>query len=191
MTKQASSCSGFNQYNRILPALLVGLVPLYFVARGLKPRKIKFDHMIFTSLSPDALWEQLETSFRDSRLSGIWPNDLEELRSNGLAEDAVIHGVCQLPLARGKSLDYRITRYRPGNRFTFQPMPGHPFQGEGTVEVLPGNTGSVLKWWGEYTYKGFTSADLFFKYYYEKKFFADLARKIKQLERKAPVTAAR
>lgn len=146
-----------------------------------REQRLALRREIPTSLSTDALWDYIEAAFRDSTTSPLWPNDLETLRSAGLAAGAQVTATYKTPLG-ASSHTYTIGEYSSGQGFTYLTGPGHPLRGGGRVLVLPTGSGSTLVWSVEYTYRGFSPSALFVRFYFVPRFFARLEANLRALE---------
>ncbi len=91
---------------------------------------------IASTLSAPALWSELATAFRDSTQSALWPQALEVLRSDGLAEGATVHATYRTPGGESRQA-YTIGEFVDGQGFTYATGPEHPLAGGGRVLVLP------------------------------------------------------
>lgn len=142
---------------------------------------IRFHREIKTNLQPDTLWHYIEMAFVNSTESPLWPNNLEEIHSDGLKKNATITVTYKTPFTNSR-FTYSIPTYEQGNNFSYQANPDHPLEGGGKVELIPIENGTLLRWSGEYTYEGFSVAALFIKLYFEKRFFRQLEANIRKLE---------
>ena len=140
-------------------------------------KQISFRHTIKSEFKPHEIWYYISNAFVDSRMSPIWPDDLETVSSHGFGIDATINVNYHINILgihfTDHKLQYKITDFVDGKAFTYEPMQPHPFKGYGRVEIQPTQTGSLLEWKGDYTYDGFSIAALWFPYF-ERRFFRDL-----------------
>lgn len=134
-----------------------------------------------TSLPSAALWEYLEAAFRDSTTSPLWPNELETLRSAGLAAGAPVTATYATPFG-ASSHTYTIGEYSPGQGFTYLTGPEHPLRGGGRVLLQPAANGTTLVWAVDYTYRGLSLSALFVRFYFVPRFFAALEANLRALE---------
>ncbi len=136
---------------------------------------------IKTRMPPAQLWALLETAFRDSTASPLWPNELETLRSTGLAAGAQVTATYKTPLG-ASSHTYAIGEYSPGQGFTYLTGPEHPLQGGGRVLLRPTGEGTTLVWSVDYTYRGVSLSALFVRLYFVPRFFARLEANLRAME---------
>jgi hypothetical protein len=147
--------------------------------------QITFDHEILTSIPPTALWELLVQAFRNSDESPLWPHALERVRSNQVAQGALVRATYHLPLGPGSEVTYRFAQVQPGRMLRYASEPGHPMRGGGTVQVLPAAGGSLLRWTGGYDLSWRPRSLLaaaFTRFYFEQRFFAALEANLRGLE---------
>ena len=78
---------------------------------------------IASTLSAPALWTELATAFRDSTQSALWPQALEVLRSDGLAEGATVHASYRTPGGESRQA-YTIGEFVDGQGFAYSHRPG-------------------------------------------------------------------
>ncbi len=157
-------------------ALVAGVALL-----GRGEQRLVVQREIDTTLSPATLWAELTMAFRDSTQSALWPNDLEWIRSDGLAEGATVRAVYRTPLGEsGQS--YTIGEFVEGRGFTYATRPGHPLRGGGRVAVTPAPGGARLIWSVDYTYRSLSPAALFVRHYFVPRFFRALEANLRRLE---------
>ena len=158
-----------------------------FVAAGAllmaasKEHRLTVRREITTRLPPSALWSLLAAAFEDSETGPLWPNELETLRSPGLAAGAQVTATYKTPFG-ASSHTYTIGEYSPGQGFTYRTGPGHPLQGGGRVLILPAGSDSTLLWTVDYSYRGVSPAALFVRLYFVPRFFAQLEKNLRPLE---------
>ncbi len=134
-----------------------------------------------TSLPAGALWDHLAAAFRDSTTSPLWPNELETLRSAGLAAGAQVTATYKTPFG-ASTHTYTIGEYSPGHGFTYLTGPEHPLQGGGRVLIAPAARGSTLVWAVDYSYRGLSLSALFARLFFVPRFFARLEANLRGLE---------
>lgn len=132
-------------------------------------------------LAPEAVWAHLEAAFRDSTTSPLWPNELETLRSDGLAAGAQVTATYSMPFGASSHV-YTIDDYSTGQGFTYLTGPRHPLQGGGRVLLAPSTGGTTLIWSVDYTYRGISLSALFVRYYFVPRFFARLEANLRALK---------
>jgi hypothetical protein len=136
---------------------------------------------IASTLSAPALWTELETAFRDSMQSALWPHALEILRSDGLAEGARVQATYHTPFGESRH-SYTIAEFVDGQGFTYATGPEHPLRGGGHVLVMPTQDGAKLIWSVDYAYRGLSQAALFVRFYFVPRFFRELEANFRVLE---------
>jgi hypothetical protein len=136
---------------------------------------------IASTLSASALWTELATAFRDSTQSALWPQALEALRSDGLAEGATVHASYRTPGGESHQA-YTIGEFVDGRGFAYSTGPKHPLAGGGRVSVLPTPDGAKLIWSVDYTWRGISPAALFVRLYFVPRFFRELEANLRVLE---------
>ena len=146
--------------------------------------RLEFENKINSSLSADKLWGELEKAFKNSTQSSFWPNELESVKSEGLAKDSQVNVTYKL-LSLKKTFTYTISNYK-NKSFTYIPAQGHPLKGEVNVEVTGKDNGSVLQWHGYYLVKKFSATNLYLKYFI-KRFFEKLQENLKGADKKTSV----
>lgn len=170
--------------NRVTLSLLAGVslvaASAFLVASG-REHRLALRREIPTSLSVSAFWDYLEAAFRDSTTSPLWPNELETLRSAGLAAGAPVTATYVTPFG-ASSHTYTIGEYSPNQGFTYLTGPAHPLQGGGRVLLQPAAGGTTLVWSVDYTYRGLSLSALFVRFYFVPRFFARLEANLRALE---------
>lgn len=170
--------------SRVVLSLLAGVSLLttgaLLVASG-REHQLAVRREIVTRLPPDVLWDHLDAAFRDSMASPLWPNELETLRSAGLAAGAQVTATYKTPFG-ASSHTYTIGEYGPGHGFTYLTGPEHPLQGGGRVLLQPAADGTTLVWAVDYTYRGLSLSALFVRFYFVPRFFAVLEANLRALE---------
>ncbi len=151
-----------------------------FVIAG-QEHRLALRREIPTSLATGALWDYLEAAFRDSATSPLWPNELETLRSTGLAAGAQVTATYKTPFGVSTHT-YTIGECSPGRGFTYLTGPEHPLQGGGRVLLQPTAKGTMLVWSVDYTYRGVSLSALFVRFYFVPRFFARLEANLRALE---------
>ncbi len=151
------------------------------VASG-REHRLAVRHEITIRLAPGMLWDHLAAAFRDSTSSPLWPNDLETLRSAGLAAGAAVTATYKTPFG-ASTHTYTIGEYSPGRGFTYLTGPEHPLQGGGRVLLQPAADGTTLVWSVDYTYRGVSLSALFVRLYFVPRFFARLEANLRVLEK--------
>ena len=136
---------------------------------------------IASTLSALALWAELVTAFRDSTQSALWPQALEVLRSDGLAEGAMVQATYRTPVGETRQA-YTITEFVDGQGFAYATGPKHPLRGGGRVLVLPTPDGAKLVWSVDYTWRGISPTALFVRFYFVPRFFRELEANLRVLE---------
>jgi hypothetical protein len=136
---------------------------------------------IASTLSAPALWTELATAFRDSTQSALWPQALEALSSDGLAEGATVHAAYRTPGGESRQA-YTIGEFVDGQGFAYSTGPEHPLAGGGRVLVLPTPDGAKLIWSVDYTWRGISPAALFVRLYFVPRFFRELEANLRVLE---------
>lgn len=138
---------------------------------------IDFDETIASRLPPEHLWELVVEAFESPESSPIWPDELEVLELDELAEGTLAEGTYVVGPVSTR-VTYRITDLAPGESFTYQPRSDHPLRGSATVAVEPvGDESSRLHWSGSYRpRRGPTglAASLFVQLYFLRTFFSRL-----------------
>ncbi len=137
---------------------------------------------IATRLPPAVLWDHLAAAFRDSTASPLWPNDLETVRSAGLADGATVTVTYKTPLSASTHA-YTIGEYSPGQGFTYLTGPEHPLRGGGRVLLQPAADGTTLVWSVDYTTRGLSLSALYVRLYFVPRFFARLEANLRVLEK--------
>lgn len=169
---------------RTVMTLLVGISLIaagaLIVIAG-REHRLALRREIPTSLSAGALWNHLEAAFRDSATSPLWPNELETLRSPGLATGAQVTATYKTPFG-ASTHTYTIGQCSPGQGFTYLTGPEHPLQGGGRVLLQPTAKGTTLVWSVDYTYRGVSLSALFVRFYFVPRFFARLEANLRALE---------
>jgi hypothetical protein len=110
-------------------------------------------HEIASTLSALVLWAELAMAFRDSTQSALWPHALKVLRSDGLAEGAMVPATYRMPAGESRQT-YTIGEFVDGQGFTYATGPEHPLRGGGRVLVMPMQDGAKLIWSVDYTWRG-------------------------------------
>lgn len=146
-----------------------------------RSHRLTVRHEIATQLAPNALWGHLEAAFRDSSASPLWPNELETLRSEGLAPAAQVTATYRTPFG-DSSHTYTIGEYTAGQGFTYATGPAHPLRGGGRVLLTPTADGATLVWTIDYAYRGFSASALFVRFYFVPRFFARLEANLQAIE---------
>jgi len=136
---------------------------------------------IASTLSAPALWAELATAFRDSTQSALWPQALEALRSDGLAEGAMVQAAYRTPGGESRQA-YTIGEFVDGQGFAYATGPEHPLAGGGRVLVLPTQDGAKLIWSVDYTWRGISPAALFVRFFFVPRFFRELEANLRVLE---------
>jgi hypothetical protein len=136
---------------------------------------------IASTLSAPALWAELATAFRDSTQSAFWPQALEVLRSDGLAEGATVQATYRTPGGDSRQV-YTIGEFVDGQGFAYATGPEHPLTGGGRVLVLPTPDGVKLIWSVDYTWRGISPAALFVRFFFVPRFFRELEANLRVLE---------
>jgi len=136
---------------------------------------------IASTLSAPALWAELATAFRDSTQSALWPQALEVIRSDGLAEGATVHATYRTPVGETRQA-YTIGEFVDGRGFAYATGPEHPLRGGGRALVLPTPDGAKLIWSVDYTWRGPSPAALFVRFYFVPRFFRELEANLRVLE---------
>lgn len=169
---------------RIACGLLVGVSVVtagaLLVASG-REHRLALRREIPTRLPAETLWNHLEAAFRDSTGSALWPNELETLRSDGLAAGATVTAIYKTPFGTSRHT-YTIGEYSAGQGFTYLTGPEHPLRGGGRVLLQPAADGTTLVWSVDYTYRGPSLSALFVRFYFVPRFFARLAANLQALE---------
>ena len=106
---------------------------------------------------------------------------MNELQCEALQVDNLISTTYKMPFYKSALSYYQIVDYEEGRRISYSPTKGHPLKGTATVEVNPTEDGSVLTWRAAFKSNGIFLR-MFFKLYYEKKFFGRMEKKIRKLE---------
>lgn len=150
------------------------------IASG-REHRLAMHREIVTPLLAGALWEHLEAAFRDSPASPLWPNELETLRSAGLAAGTEVTATYKTPFGVSTHT-YTIGEYSPGQGFTYLTGPEHPLRGGGRVLLRPAADGTTLIWTVDYTYRGLSLSALFVRFYFVPRFFARLEANLRALE---------
>lgn len=143
--------------------------------------RISFNHVIFTALEPEQLWQLLVQSFRSSDESPIWPHEFESVHSERIEQGALVRAVYQTPAGGQSRVTYRFGQIEPGRRLSYVAEPSHPLRGGGTVEVAAAPAGSELRWYGEYQIPWRPQAlvaAVFTRFFFEGRFFSALARNL-------------
>jgi uncharacterized protein YndB with AHSA1/START domain len=149
--------------------------------------RITFDYQIATSLSPNRLWELLAEAFRDSDQSPLWPRHLERMRSAEVRIGAPVQSTYLMLGGRQSTVHYRLADVQPGRLLRYATEPGHPLRGGGTVEVIPNDSGSRLRWQGAYTVSlapRSLAAASFTKLVFVPRFFSALESSLRAIERR-------
>lgn len=142
---------------------------------------LKFKKELLAPIEVSLLWDQFELAFKDSLSSSIWPNELEALRSEGLEAGTKVLAEYYGPLGSVKRT-YGILEVAPRLFFRYMPLPPHAFRGEARVDFEALSEKSTrLVWSGEYFFKGLPLAYLYFKFFFEKRFFSALQRNLNHL----------
>jgi len=136
---------------------------------------------IASTLNAPALWAELTTAFRDSKRSVLWPQALEILRSEGLADGATVQAIYRMPFGETHQA-YTIGEFVDGQGFTYATGPEHPLRGGGRVLVMPTRDGAKLVWSVDYTWRGISPAALFVRFYFVPRFFRELEANLRLLE---------
>jgi hypothetical protein len=119
--------------------------------------------------------QELKAAFEAPNKSLLWPEKFCIIRnpSGQVAEGNQLKVEYFSPV--GSTLNpYRIAIWKPDSQLSYQAVLGHPFTGGATITVTPKGKGSQLHWQGKYHYRGFSPAALFFRFWFEDRFFAAL-----------------
>ncbi|MCC5943968.1 MAG: hypothetical protein JJT94_03480 [Bernardetiaceae bacterium] len=164
--------------------LAVGTAAGAFAYRYYRQEKeILFDHTIHTNFDTDTLWDFIHTAFTDSNKSPIWVHQLETLETAGILQaGSYVQATYHTPLG-DKAKTYRIHDLEEGKWLTYETEdPENPLQGGAIIKIVQGIQGADLQWQGSYKFKGMPQEALFFKLYFETRFFELLAQNIKAIE---------
>lgn len=147
---------------------------------------VTFDRIIRTSLPQEELWRLIKGAFEDPSRSPIWPVELDEVHPVELQKGAQVTAAYKIgPLKAEPS--YEITEFNRGRSFSYESDPDHPLAGGATVEVLPEDTGSALRWRGAYRPRRHLLAPgaiLFVRLYFLRTFFSRLESNLLRYEEK-------
>jgi hypothetical protein len=148
-----------------------------------KEKQILFDHTIRTNFDTQTLWGLVKTAFTESSKSPIWVHELETLETAGILQaGSYVQATYHTPFG-DKHKTYRIHELEEGKWLTYETEdPENPLQGGAVVKVVPGIQGADLQWQGSYNFKGMPQEALFFKLYFEQRFFERLKQNISMIE---------
>ncbi|TVR00618.1 MAG: hypothetical protein EA398_11110 [Deltaproteobacteria bacterium] len=148
---------------------------------------VSFDHHLPCRLSADALHERLVAALVDTDEAPFWPHRLNRVRIAELQLDAPIAATYRAPGWPDTQRAYRVSEVRSGSGFSYAPSEGHPFGGEVHVDCVPAPDGSsTLHWRGTYHMGAWRPERLFFKAYFEPRFFAGLADGLRHIGAPTP-----
>lgn len=159
---------------------IVAVVYLGYIFLRLE-REIVFTESIVTGADKQVVWNYLEAAFLDSSRISSWPNELNEIYTEELELNADLVVTYKSPFSTNQ-YSYKVTEYVEGEIFTYQSRLGHPLKGGATLTLKDKDPGTELIWAGKYDYIGFSSAALYFKYYFKKRFFERLRFALIDLE---------
>ena len=152
---------------------LLGVVLLWYLCQT---HQLRFDQTIQTKYDANTLFRMMENAFTDSASTEFWPNDLEMVKSKGPHLGAPIQVTYKSAIGE-TTLHYTISD-RQERQFSYQAAPSHPLKGGGTVVVIEAEQGAQLRWYGQFSYRGFSPAAVWTKYYFSPKFFATLEKNL-------------
>jgi hypothetical protein len=102
-----------------------------------------------TTLAPEVLWAEFTRALTNSREAVLWVNDVSTIRTPQppLAVGSVLAERLQ---AGGPELHYRLLRFEPPRLLEYASLRGHPLACSAVVSVERSESGSTLRWQGEY-----------------------------------------
>lgn len=168
------------QIGWILTLLFVFLVAGFYVNQG--QNTLTFYEELETTLPSHLVWDLLVEGFTNSVESPIWPHELERVESQGVYEGGRAQATYRIPLFGDSSHTYVFSQVQKGSSFRYEPLPDHPLQGGGEIQVESQGQNTLIIWQGKYTYKGISPAALFFRFYFRPRFFPALQMNLKELE---------
>jgi hypothetical protein len=108
-----------------------------------------FDKTFPTTLAPEVLWAEFTRALTSSRDAVLWANDVSTIRTPRppLAVGSVLAERLQVG---GPELHYRLLRFEPPRVLEYASLRGHPLACSAVVSVERSESGSTLRWQGEY-----------------------------------------
>lgn len=143
---------------------------------------LAFDHRLPCSLPPARLHTVLVDALTDTDAAGFWPHALNRVRIPEQTVDAPIAATYRAPGWPDTHRTYRVSAVRSGVGFSYAPTGTHPFAGEVHVDCLDApDGGSVLHWRGTYRMAAWRPERVFFRAWFEPRFFRGLAEGLRGL----------
>lgn len=144
------------------------------------------ERRIVSLYPPQQMWRELDRAVRDSKSSPLWPNELATLESDGLAEGSLLVATRTSFFAPLRTYPYRIMDVVPGRSFSYRTLPGHPFEGGGTVLIRPDPKGCRMTVTEDYFARRYTLAPLYYNLYFRPQMFRRLVGRLREMERMMP-----
>lgn len=143
---------------------------------------ITFEHRLSCPLPATALHAVLVDALVDTDKAAFWPHGLNRVCVAELRVDAPIAATYRAPGWPETHRRYRVGQVRPGEGFSYAPAGDHPFSGEIHVDCVAAPDGSsVLHWHGTYHMAPWRPERVFFRAYFEPRFFRRLEEGLRKL----------